>query len=504
MSSEKNQSIKGGRSGLIERARSLFANSKDDESTVILPDHRATLFPSTFDPSSTTNDAQSFNSGGGRYGQGRDLPTMLQSSARRNTDRINELSDLAAGVRNKLIARADADTSQVAGMLRFFIAAAWIAIGVFYHQARTSALINDAPITSSGMAVEDARTISMTFFTLGGAGALAAIALLLFVAARATSLKGALQSTSQNFGLRIARMLKEYDARLKGHRDALSDKARTDDSVVTEVSEAHVTAQEAMLLYEDITFLTDARSAETDDQMRGAVRSYRHYLATSGGVTGSGAVSAAWAEGLMLGAMIGVLLGGGLGFPLLLDATGYTPVQVLEKLNIELISGFEQYPGLLFAIIGGAVAFLMAGMLAGALSNLAFAPDRQDRLRESLNEIRGAVTGENAPRAADITQRVEDLSEIFRVRLMGRQIGQSLSEDAPVTAPGGRALSTSETDEIPHWRRPKEGARFVETAFEAAPKSWRTDAYAQYAAKNSSRAPGAKRSLLGLKKDRED
>ncbi|MEL7491449.1 MAG: hypothetical protein AAGJ73_12090 [Pseudomonadota bacterium] len=505
---EKNGGDSAG-SGLIARLvaplRRRFARPSADAAGPP-PDHRATLLPLSFE-SAAPRDHASLNTtmsgDGGRYGHGRDLPSMLQTSARRNSDRISELGNLANGVKRTLIARASADTSQVAGMLRLFIAAAWIAVAIYFHQARTSALIDGAGVTKSGMSVADASTIASTFFTLGGAGGLAAIALLMLVIARAISLKADIQSKSQNFGLRVAQMLKDYDARLKDHRDALADKARSDDSVAAEVSEAHVTAQEAMLLYEDVSFLADARAADSDEQMRGAVDTYRDYLSGSGGGA-AGAVSAAWTEGLGLGALIGALAGGGFGFSLLLNVSGYSAAEVLERLDFEIISGFEQYPGLLFAIVGGATAFLLAGVLAGALSNLAFAPDRRDRLRESLNEIRGAVTGENAPRAADIARRVEDLSEIFRVRLMGRPIGQALSGDAPATAPGGRAVSASQTDDVPHWRRPKEGARFVETAFEAAPRTWRTDAYAQYAAKNSGRAPEAKRSLLGFKKGPRD
>lgn len=429
----------------------------------------------------------------------RDLPSRLRESARRNMDRQDDLRVSARSVRRSLIARNATDSSQVAGMVRFLIAAAWIAIGIYFYQAHTNAQINDAASLASGMPIADARTLSSVFLTLGGTAGFASIALLLFIFVRSQSLKNEVRSRSENFGMRIAHLLKDYDARLKQHRDALADKARSDDSVVTEVSEAHMTAQEAMLLFEDVGFLADARSAENSDQMRSAIRSYRGYLGSLGGGGGGGA-GGAWFEGLIMGTMFGLLLGGGIGFSLLTEITGLSAEDMFDKLDMDMMQGFQQYPSLLLSVLGGGTLFLLAGTISGPISTAVFGVDRDDRLRESLNEIRGVVTGEEAPRAADIARRVDDLSEIFRVRLMNRPNSASIS----ATAPGGRKLADQELDDVPQWRRPKEGPRFVESNFSAMPDRWRTDAFAQYSAKKNRGEPGSKRGFLSFKKSLND
>ena len=427
----------------------------------------------------------------GRYGDGQNLPSLLKDSARRNTLRGDELASMAISLRRNLVDRAATDVTQIAAFIRFMVAAGWLVLGAYFFRTHTSAQIAGETTTPGGMPIADAIKVSNTFTQLGSVAIALALLVMIVVAFRNNSLKESIRSKSENFGLRVSQMLKEYDSRLRHYRDALGDQSRSNESVASEVSEAHVTAQEAMLLFEDIPFLVDARAAETSDQMRQAVNAYRGYLASSGP-----AIMRSNLEDISLGVTFGWLIGAAMGSQFMLELLGASTVDVLGKLNLQLINGFEQYPTLLAILIGGTILFLVAGVFASSLSAMLFAGERYDRARDSLNEIRGAVTGEEAPRAADIAQRVEDLSEIFRVRLMGKSGGNAIS----ATAPGGRRLAQSEEDEIPHWRRPKEGPRFVETGFQATPSSWRTDAYAQYAAKNSAPEPGAKRRLLGFKK----
>jgi|GEM_PF-4499070 len=478
----------------IARVKALFSrgNSVNDQPT-LLPDHTQTLLPEFSDT------AASFGEDGSGHYSGRNLPHLLRESARETLGNVQKLREAASAVDQSRGSLRSLDTTETAGYLRLFVAVGWIFVGGLYYQAHITARAtdNDAVVTASGMPISDAMQISTVFLTLGTAAGLAAIALILANAVMTMRNKDALIKNSQEFGLNIAKMMEMYGKRLNDHRRELDSDKRRDESVLFEVSQAHISAQAAMTMFETLPFLRHISERSNAEEIENAIIAYHNFLRSSRSHANAGTV---WIEGILMGGSFGILIGIMLGLQFAFKLAGIDTASALSSLNLGLINGFEQYPILLALILGGALLYIFLGIPSDSIAAMTRGKDRRDRVRESMDTALGQITQTGAPNAQQISERVEDLSAIFRVRLMGRQAAPGIA----ATAPGGRKLADAETDEIPPWRRPKEGPRFVDPTFDAAPKQWRTDAYAQFLAKKSNPSPDAKRSLLGFKKPPQD
>jgi hypothetical protein len=181
--------------------------------------------------------------------------------------------------------------------------------------------------------------------------------------------------------------------------------------------------------------------------------------------------------------LIGFLIGAFAGYIGVLAAYLGSLDLALQRLGMPSLGLLESHPWALNSILLGIFFFIIAGALAEVLNRLFGKGERRRWLGDSLRAVRSCLTAGQAPRASDIAQRVEDLSEIFRVRL-----GKGRAAPAK-SAAGSAALASEET---PAWRKPAEAPRFVGTSFQATPKPWLADppAEARASRKNIFSLPG--------------
>ena len=126
---------------------------------------------------------------------------------------------------------------------------------------------------------------------------------------------------------------------------------------------------------------------------------------------------------------------------------------------------------------------------------------RQQALVESLDAVRAPFTGSDAPRMNDIAQRIIDALDVY----IGQVRGQFGRRDHQTNhASESSADFSGQSDEIPAWRRRDTSAKFVDTTFQAAPDTFRTDAYAKKIEADLAGKTGSKRGLFKLKNPPRD
>lgn len=411
------------------------------------------------------------------------LYRLLDRSGAAISARREELREGGRSVLYAINERADADITQVANMFRVWIGVLWGGIAAWLYVQSTNAKIAGVAETASGIPVAEASVMMSIFALLGSLAAASGVATLGIGAARNAFSNEEFIRASENYGGWIAKTLADFDARLLSHRRKLSDKSLSNEEVLQEVSEAHLTAEEAAILFNEVGFLVEGE----DEPKKSAMRSFTKYLNDCGLVSPSVAKSGILAGGI-LGLFGGVFLGAVMGSLVLLEVLGVSPGLLLDKLGIQALRGFDKYPYALMAIIVPACLLVTAGSIGELLVTAFMSRPRSLRLRDSLQAIRGAITAAQAPRARDIAQRVEDLSEIFRIRL------------AKVSSGGGNFAN--DPVETPSWRDRDDSPRFVNTGFASAPKPFLADPANARNAKKFAPVREAKRGLFGLGKPR--
>ena len=127
----------------------------------------------------------------------------------------------------------------------------------------------------------------------------------------------------------------------------------------------------------------------------------------------------------------------------------------------------QTYPYAAAAMIAGAIVFATAGVLGLPFSNDALAM-RRSRLRARAIDLTAAQMKANGA-----TAHIDRLLDTTRVH-------GAATTQAPVETP---KAETPQSDlsliEDPAWRKRDSSIRFVDTGFQAAPKTWRTDAFSQ-------------------------
>ncbi|MEL7488317.1 MAG: hypothetical protein AAGJ87_14005, partial [Pseudomonadota bacterium] len=144
--------------------------------------------------------------------------------------------------------------------------------------------------------------------------------------------------------------------------------------------------------------------------------------------------------------------------------------------------------------------YAVAGLIVDAASRPSPAAD--DAL--ARDAARTALFAEGGP---PIDSAMLDAAAVRRQTIeIGRVAtdGASARAQAPRSPRAPQQATQDLGGDIPRWRRPAEGPRFVETGFAAAPKSWRTDAYAMRATKISTGEPDAKQGFFPRGKQRSD
>lgn len=435
------------------RARRLHA----EELAAVPPDPLKILFSAPSDGTQTAS---------------RPLLEDLTASAQKTRERSAELRMAAWRVRDALKRRALGEAFFDGQLLRLGVAAIW-AFGFLYFMWPYLSGLLDPADAQAGPVSADHRLIGRSFLYLTLIGAAAAVAPAFVGWAAGSFSDDAINSKAQEFGWRIARMLKEIDARLKAHRDALGDAQRRDSAVASEVSKAHLAAQEAMLLLNEVGFLFDEETRARPDSNDPAAQEFRRYLDRSAVVTESKLDLAYW-QGVLPGMIVGLLLGALLGALAILSVFKVEPVVLLQRIGFDGLGAFAKEPVAVLAILGGGVLFAAAGDIGRAVNSLARGK-RNRELKAALMAVRSAITGDQAPRARDIAQRVEDLSEIFRTRI----------------AKGGSQVA--DHADIPQWRRAPEAPRFVDPGFQAAPKAFVAEGKGPGGGKIRVRGPAPKR-----------
>lgn len=408
---------------------------------------------------------------------------LLDQSGNAINQRRTDLQKGANEILKNLVSRNYADGLAAANILRVWIGVGWALMAGWLYVQTTNAKIAGADATSAGLAVGDAATMALIFAVMALLAAITGLAPLGLASAKKAFSNDAIIKASDDYGRWVASILMEFDRRLQGHRDQLGDQGLSDTALLRAVSLAHITAEEAVVLFKEMSFLTDQ---ETD--LRSSTDAYRHYLNQSGQTSASATGMAAGLLGFIFGAAAGISLGG----VVLSQALGLSPGRVLDKLGIEPIGGFEQYPLAFLALLMPAGLLLAAGQLGDLFTFAAMRGERDRRLAESLTTVRSAITAAQAPRARDIAQRVDDLSEIFRARLAKTAGNHGAVDDLPAPSPSWRQRDTTRD----------QGPRFVNTGFTAAPKPFLADIHAPRNGKNIGPVRETKRGLFGLGKPR--
>ncbi|MCA8896168.1 MAG: hypothetical protein KDA48_13000, partial [Amphiplicatus sp.] len=120
---------------------------------------------------------------------------------------------------------------------------------------------------------------------------------------------------------------------------------------------------------------------------------------------------------------------------------------------------------LLFSVAAVAIAPIFIGPVL-ALASAASSP----RSFLSSAPTRAFVNGLHAKALAAAAERKGELVERYADALLGlRRRSQGWAK------PGAASHDSRDASDVPYWRRAPEGPRFVETGFQATPKTFRAD-----------------------------
>ena len=359
---------------------------------------------------------------------------------------------------------------------RFLIAAAWLMIAFWLNRSGLQAIAADSALTSFGMPAAHAVALGQTFLLVGGVAAFVSLAMIGLIMVTGNGSTARLRARAAAFGDSLADTANGFNDSLQHFQKKIGDGRRSAAQIVPAVSQAHLTALEARLFFDDVAFLTSA----SDDRAQGY---FRDFLRRFGPATNNRYSNIQLIAFLILG------FGAGAAF-------GYLEFSTLaQNSSFTIAAGMSQYQGVMAALLGGAALFVSAGPLFAALSGLFDETAANNARGEALDALSTAYLARKAPLASDVVAQVDNVVHILQTRLAA---GSSAADFA--TGNTGRA--TDQTSDEPAWRKRDSSTKFVETAFSSAPDPWRTDAYAKKLSEKSIGEPGSKRSFRKVKKDR--
>ena len=466
--------LKSLKSKLAEQARSVFArvSGKSSAPTTSANNDEAALRFAFTDP---TNILFPGDEDSGDSPAALPLSMLLERSAHNIVIHARDLRDRTNVLVDSIGARAGGEVTLATQSLRFIIGGVWLLTAIWLYLSGSGALSGSLSAISSGMPAEEAMTLARTFLPIGIAGIGVAMAVAALVAATGNGANDKVRREAHDLGLFIAETAREFDNDLTHMREEMNRRGNPADAVV-DLSHAHLTALEATAYFREISFLTGTEGE--DAKLR-----FRHFLSrpSAGGSTIGG-----FLLGLAAGAIIVTMFAG--------------PKPELPV--VSALPDIAKYPWAANLLLFGGILYALAGAIlsiaGGAISAGAVSKARD----EALDSLRGAFTSREAPRPADVIRRIEDAVDVFRARVGGRAVGAARS------AQNGPAAATfdhnGDGDDIPAWRKRDSSAQFVETSFQAAPQTWRADAYAKKFKGDDPEKTGSKRGLLGLKKPPRD
>ena len=301
-----------------------------------------------------------------------------------------------------------------------------------------------------------------------------------------------LRRVGQQFGDDLAAIAREFNDDLKIFREKVANGARSAGTIVPAVSQAHLTALEARVFFNDIGFLTTVDDHNADDK-------YRQFIQRYSTTAGIGTFEALLVAMLML--FIGIALGFFYGWKKF-NATPAEPT----------VLAIMQYPWAADALLWGGVLFLFTGLIVDGLFGLFSGPHLAKARKAALDSVRSAYTAQEAPLVTEVVRQVEDVVEILRASLGGGGSNSSLNPSETLTdierqSPAyARQSMAAKQNQAPDgdgqtWRGRDSSVRFVETSFTGSPKTWRTDAYAKKFTEKSTRQTRSNRRDPQAKRD---
>ncbi len=400
------------------------------------------------------------------------LSEQFSGSAEDMRRRNKELYDKATELAKTIALRVKTEAIFIGQILPLAIGFAWLALGLWL-----GGLSDEAANLQNAEAANDLNTLSSIFFRIGMIGAFGAFAYAVFLWILGIVREARVREAGAILGQSIADTANEFKTRLDALRNNMDQRTTAPERAVDDLSRAYATALEAYVYFLGIGFMTE-------ENTKAARKDFEKFLKRP-----SQAPSAVAA--LIVGLLLGLLFG-----------ASYVYVKYVPKpedaVPLAALTPLAKYPTVFALLLATVAAYLLVELAAATLWAFAAGGARKKAHREALDALRSAFTAREAPRPADIAQRIQDAVDVFTARVGGRRVGAGAAQ-ANHSGGSGREF-TGESDDAPHWRRRDSSVKLVETEFSAAPARWRTDAYA----KKLSGGPEAKRDLQGGKKRRGD
>ncbi|MEM8935464.1 MAG: hypothetical protein AAGC77_03560 [Pseudomonadota bacterium] len=408
------------------------------------------------------------------YGAQLPLASELMDAAERVAEAPKEIEAAKRKLIAGLGARAEGEVMLAIQAVRVLIGIVWLAVAIWLYNGALVAAADNATTLANTMPVEDAMILARTFFIVSAVGLAAAFFMWALSKASGNTGNRRVRALAEDLGRQIAFRAQEYQGQLNSIYESFSAKGAPREAISV-ISRAHIVALEACYLLQAYGFIADNDGNAAREGFKAFVRP-KPAQPSPMGVFGLGL-----ALGLFMGAAYVWM-----NFVPKAEPTGpATPLAI------------AQYPWAYFLLLFGGVIYAAASVLVTAVAGV-FTAGALSRAREdALDSLRSAYTQSGAPRRVDLADQIRRLSDVFAANIQWRS-ATGVSHDEPKTNQPDRESTDfgAAAGESPSWRRPDSGASFVETGFQAAPKSWRVDA----GAKLQDGEPGSKRGLGKLKK----
>lgn len=399
------------------------------------------------------------------------LSMQLEDSARSIIRRADDLRDGADRLVARIAERAAAEVTLAVQAARVLIGLGWLGVAAWLYNGALAAAAADAAVLHNGMPIGDALVLSRTFLFVAAAALGVAFLVGAFVAATGKGDNDRIRREAETLGTSIADTSREFGDALTQYRAAMDRRGDAADAV-SDLSRAHLTALEACAFFRDVAFMTGAEGEEARRLFRGFLR------------------RPATPPPALAVFLIGLIAGGFIGAAYIYMNYVPKPPPAAPATTLAIAA----YPWAVNLLLFGGLVYVGVGFALSLFSDAIAAGATAKARDAALDALRGAFTAREAPRPADIAQRIQDAVDVFRARVGGRRLGAGAAQTNHPR--GANGDSAADGGDIPHWRRRDSSVKFVETEFSAAPARWRTDAYA----KKLSGEPASKRELPGGKK----
>ncbi len=451
-------------------SESARPNAEDTKQSFAFSDPTTVLFPDDTDDGDAPDRPNS------------NLREQLRISGKSILKNQKTINSHAMQLSSDIGAREGGLVSNLANFTRFGIVVYWL-----YAAYRMQPLKMQGGATPFGqMTAEQVSAVFDIFITLGAIGAAGAMMGILITFISGNSSNAKLQNTAREFGKKAASIARDFDVALTKVRNAMDQHKNEYVLAIKALSQGHLTATETAAFFEFLPILNDGVDDRTERN------DFFNFLKRSAPNVGEPHIIK------LLVLLVGLIIGAWFGF-----LAGFIQFAPKPETATNLQSLLQLFPDAAGAILLPAVAYSSVGIIYDLFRTpLSLgAGVRQQALAESLDAVRAPFTGSDAPRMNDIAQRIIDALDVY----IGQVRGQFGRRDHQTNHTSESSADFSEqSDETPSWRRRDTSARFVDTDFQAAPDTFRTDAYAKKIEADRAGKTGSKRGLFKLKNQPRD